>query len=332
MNLFFVLPIVLIVLTLFVLGVKRLRLPSVLGLILGGLVLGMPPIKTLIIEPHTEFIFFLGDAGLLCLMFLAGFESSWKKIYHEKKDSLAISFFAALTPFFLGFLLFKLLGFSTITAVVVGIGMSITAEATIADILLDMGQLKTKVGSAMMGAGIIDDVLGFLAFILLTYLLEIEGAGGCVFLLSVIGAFFLGILAGAFLEKENHVIQSIRKALMWIVVPFFFLSVGLHFEFSSLVISPLFLFLIIVVALVGKIGGSLLAKSFTDLSWKQLHLIGWAMNSRGAIEMALALIALRAGLLSSELYSGLVIMALVTTLVFPLVMNRMIRKDPQIME
>ena len=331
MNLFLVLPILLIVLALFVLGVQKLKLPGVIGLILGGLVLGLPPVKEVLVEPHTELIFFLGDIGLLCLMFLAGFESSWKKIYHEKKDSLAISLFAALTPFVLGFVIFKVLGFSFITATVVGIGMSITAEATIAEILLETGKLKTRVGSAMMGAGIIDDIFGFLAFIFLTYLLGIQDPGGYVFLLVVIAVFFLGIGVRTFAKKENHLVQSIRKALMWLVVPFFFLSVGLHFDIGSLAISPLPLLLIVGVALVGKIGGSLLAKPFTDLSWKQLHLIGWAMNSRGAIEMALALIAFRVGLLSSEMYSGLIIMALVTTLIFPFVMNYLMKKDPKIM-
>ncbi len=332
MNLAIVLLSLLTLSALFVFIVERLKLPGVIGLILGGLFIGIPMVKDLIVGPHTEFVFALGDIGLLCLMFLAGFESSWKKICHEKKDSLAISTCAALTPFVLGFVVFKAFGFSSITALVVGIGMSITAEATIADMLLEMKKLKTKVGSAMMGAGIIDDVFGFLAFIGLMYLMGNREVSGYTFLIAVIAVFFVGIFVRVHLKKEHPFIQVLEKLLKWLVIPFFFISVGLNFDMNSLVVSTFPILLIIMIALVGKIGGSLLAKPFTDLSWRQLHLIGWAMNSRGAMGMALVLIAYNEGLLSVEIYSGLVIMALVTTLVFPFVINRILHHHPRVME
>ncbi len=315
----------------FVFVVQKLKFSGVVGLILGGLFFGIPMIKSSLVEPHTEFVFFLGDIGLLCLMFLAGFESSWKKIYHEKKDSFAISSLAAITPFLFSFVVFKSLGFSTLVAVIIGISMSITAEATIADILLNMNKLKTKVGSAMMGAGIIDDLLGFIAFMILAHLFGEMAPKEYLFLLAVIVIFFLGISVRTYLHREHPFLKVLEKILMWLIVPFFFISVGLHFDMGVLIINPLILLLIIVVAIIGKIGGTFLAKPFTDLNWKQLHLIGWAMNSRGALEMALVLIAFRAGLLSTEIYSALIIMALVTTLMFPLIINQMIRRDPKIM-
>ena len=55
------------------------------------------------------------------------------------------------------------------------------------------------------------------------------------------------------------------------------------------------------------------------------------MNSRGAVELAIALIAFRSGLIPTELYSSLVIMALFTTLLFPFIIIRMIKKDSRIM-
>jgi hypothetical protein len=56
------------------------------------------------------------------------------------------------------------------------------------------------------------------------------------------------------------------------------------------------------------------------------------MNSRGALELALALVAFRTGLIHVKLYSALIVMALVTTLVFPFVVTGMIRRDPSIMD
>ncbi|MCF7831198.1 cation:proton antiporter [Candidatus Gracilibacteria bacterium] len=331
MSLIFTLFLLLGISALFVFVIQKLNFSGVVGLILGGLFFGIPMIKNSVVEPHTEFVFFLGDIGLLCLMFLAGFESSWHKIYHEKKDSLAISSFAAITPFVLCFIIFKALGFSTMVAVVIGISMSITAEATIAEILLNMNKLKTKVGSAMMGAGIIDDIFGFLAFMILAHLFGGMAPKEYLFLLAVIVIFFLGICVRTYLHKKHPFIKVLEKILMWLIVPFFFISIGLNFDLLTLVVNPLTLLLILAVALLGKIGGTLLAKPCTDLNWKQLFLIGWAMNSRGALEMALVLIAFRVGLLSTEIYSALIIMALVTTLMFPLVINQMIRKNPKIM-
>ena len=85
-------------------------------------------------------------------------------------------------------------------------------------------------------------------------------------------------------------------------------------------------------AISGKLIGSFLAKPFMDFSWKQLHLIGWSMNSRGAVGLALALIAFRSGLIPTDLYSSLIIMAMVSDLVFAIIVTRMIKKDKKIMD
>ncbi len=53
------------------------------------------------------------------------------------------------------------------------------------------------------------------------------------------------------------------------------------------------------------------------------------MSSRGAVELVIALLALRHGLITEEIFSALVVMAIITTLVFPFVLQREIRKDPQ---
>jgi len=72
--------------------------------------------------------------------------------------------------------------------------------------------------------------------------------------------------------------------------------------------------------------GTLITYPFLDFTFRQLYLIGWAMNSRGAIEIALALIAFKEGLIPVDVYSSLIIMALVTTFTFPFIITRMIKK------
>ena len=70
---------------------------------------------------------------------------------------------------------------------------------------------------------------------------------------------------------------------------------------------------------------------FSTLSLKQLYYVGWAMNSRGAAEMVIALIAKQFGLISSEIFSAIVIMTIVTTFTFPFVLARGIKKNPELM-
>ena len=310
---------------------KKIKIPVVVALIFAGLMLGIPLVKNYLIEPNTKIIFSLGDIGLLFLMFLAGLESSWMIIYKEKRDAVFIAIFAALVPFILGFIVFYLLGFSVLVSAIIGICMSITAEATKARVLLELNKLKTRVGSALMGAGIIDDIIGLCLFILITYLAKQVYLKEDFLITGSIAAFFIGILVERRLGRKNKLLNSIKKLLLIFIIPFFFISMGLNFNISSLILNPKLLIIIILIAITGKLIGTVLTKPFTKFKFKQLYLIGWAMNSRGAVELAIALIAFRSSLIPVEIYSALVIMALLTTFIFQFIITSMIKKNPDIM-
>lgn len=331
MNIIITLVILLLIFYLTTLLAKKIKLPVVVALIISGLILGFPIIKKVIIGPNEQFIFNLGDLALLCLMFLAGLESSWKSIHREEKDAFFIALFSSSVSFLLGFVVFMLLGFSLLISLIVGICMSITAEATRARVLLELKKLRTKVGAAMMGAGIIDDIFGLTLFVLVTSLLGVSYLKENLLIIGAIVFFFIGILIEKHIGRSHSLIKNIEKAMLILIIPFFFVSMGIHFDISSLLINPFIILIIIAVAIIGKLVGAFLVKPFTKFNWRQLHLIGWGMNSRGAIELALALIAFRNNLIPIEIYSGLVIMAIITTLIFPFVIIRMIKKDPKLM-
>ena len=330
MELILTLLILLSISFLFTTLARLMKIPSVIALILSGLLLGFPIFKQIIIFPNSEIIFGLGDAALVALMFLAGLESSWQVIYHERKDALYIALFASLIPFLLGFGAFLYFGFSIIISFVVGLCMAITAEATKAKVLLELRKLKSKVGSTMIGAGIIDDVLGLLIFAIITFIFGSTEYKEQVLIVLAIISFFIGLLVQGF-AREHHITKKIEFSLNYFIIPFFFIAMGLHFELSSLIVSPLILFSIVIIAMIGKLWGTLLAKPFVDFNWKQLYLIGWGMNSRGAVELAMAMIAFRSSIIDESLYSALVIMALVTTLMFPFVITKMVHKNKHIM-
>lgn len=309
---------------------KKIKLPNMILLIIFGIFLNMPGIKE-IIQPESALLTNIGEIGLIALMFLAGLESSWSKLQKEEKDSFFIAIFSSITPFILGVIVFVAIGLSVETALIIGICMSITAEASKARVLIELKKIKTKVGSAMMGAGVIDDVLGITLFIIVTYVFGAVNVMEYLILTSAVLAFIIGIISQGYLGRNNKAVTTTEHIVLWTMVPFFFVSIGTHLNLNKIIIDPTLTGLMILIGILGKLIGAQLTKKFTKFTRKQLYLIGWAMNSRGAIEMALALIAFKAGIIQPEIYSGLILMAIITTLIFPVIIASMIRKNKRIM-
>jgi len=332
MHIIITLMICIVISFLFTKFAKKLKLSAVIGLIIAGIVMGSP-LLALFIEPNTGVILDLGSLGLIFLMFLAGMEVSFDMLKKEEKDSLIVGSLATIVPFLMGFVAFLFLGFSFFTSLTVGICMSITAEATTSLVLLELNKLKTRIGSLMLESGIIDDILGISLFVLVVYLFTGNFTTGEVItlVLSVAG-FGIGIIVNKFLGREHEKINYLENFLMIFVIPFFFISLGVYFSLKSLTLNPLLLIIIVVIAMTGKIAGVMLAGPLIKLPLNKLYIVGWGMNSRGAVGLAVAFIALKIGLLGSTLYSGLVFMTLITTLIFPFIIRRMVEKYPDIME
>lgn len=149
---------------------------------------------------------------------------------------------------------------------------------------------------------------------------------------AIIGGFLLQISMRNIRPQHKEDMIRVTKILtLAFVVPFFFTHIGLEFSIETLFVNMPLLIGTIIIAFVGKILGTLMVKPFSTLSFKQLYYVGWAMNSRGAAELVIALLALQFGLISLEIFSALVIMAIITTFTFPIVLARGIRKNPGLM-
>lgn len=134
----------------------------------------------------------------------------------------------------------------------------------------------------------------------------------------IIGAF----LAGLFIREEiidKTTFKKIEDRIYGLsysfLGPIFFTSLAFHLDFSAIYTQPIFLVVILVIAVLGKIiggGGAALLQKI-----KPMHalIIGLAMNARGAVELVIASIGLQKGIINEEIFSILVIMAFVTTLV-----------------
>lgn len=153
----------------------------------------------------------------------------------------------------------------------------------------------------------------------------------------LIGAIIAGFLLQLSMKKmgrrsEKEVVNTTRLITLAFVVPFFFANIGLNFEISLLLENPMLTIVAVLTAVGGAIMGALFTKPFSSLSFRQLYIVGWAMSSKGSVEMVIALLARRYGLLPPEIFSALVAMAIITTLAFPFVLKREIEKNRSIMD
>jgi len=150
---------------------------------------------------------------------------------------------------------------------------------------------------------------------------------------AIIGGFLLQIsLKGISKRHKRELINVIKLIALGFIVPFFFVNVGLTFDLSTLFSNTPIIVATILIAFFGKMIGTLIIKPVSTLNWKQLYYTGWAMNSRGAAELVIALIAMQYGLIPLELFSALVAMSIVTTLIFPPVLARGIKRNPGLMD
>lgn len=128
-------------------------------------------------------------------------------------------------------------------------------------------------------------------------------------------------------ERVKNRVSGITTGFL---APVFFASIGMRLDLSAVGTIPLFLILLVVAAVLGKMLGAGLPALWMTRSWKEASIVGFGMNARGAVELIIADIALRQGLFSqpdpappiiASLFSAVVIMAVVTTLLTPIGMR-----------
>ena len=150
---------------------------------------------------------------------------------------------------------------------------------------------------------------------------------------AILGGFLLQLsMKGISRRHKRNLINEVRLVALGFIVPFFFANVGLRFDFDVFFVNIPFIAATVIVALIGKMVGTIIVKPVSSLSWKQLYYTGWAMNSRGAAELVIALIAVQYGLIPPVVYSSLVAMSLISTLIFPVILARGLKRNPGLMD
>ncbi len=143
----------------------------------------------------------------------------------------------------------------------------------------------------------------------------------------IIGAFFASMLLSKELVGVAH-FQEFEKTThgmaMGFLAPIFFAGIGLEFQFSSITDWGL-LFAIIGVSFLSKIVGGYIGGRFAGLRHRKALTLGIGLNARGIMELVIANIAYREGLIGVQIFSILVIMGVFTTINTPMLLKRSFR-------
>ena len=149
----------------------------------------------------------------------------------------------------------------------------------------------------------------FLTLIISSYATEIIGIH------ALFGAFMTGVIMPDITKFRNLFIEKVEDVSVILLLPLFFVFTGLRTEIG--LINDPYLWkitgFIILVAVVGKFFGSALAAKFVGQSWRDSLTIGALMNTRGLMELIVLNIGLDLKVLTPEVFTMMVIMALVTT-------------------
>lgn len=200
----FLLDLTLILLSTKLLGLltKKFNMPQVVGALLAGLVLG-PSVLGILKE--TTFIDQLSSLGVIVLMFSTGMETDLNELKKTGKASFIAAIFGVIIPLIGGFLVAMVFHEGTGTEVILkdvflGIILTATSVSITVETLKEMGKLSTRAGNTILGAALIDDILGIIALTIITSMAD-STVNITVVLLKIVAFFIFAGIVGFICRK-----------------------------------------------------------------------------------------------------------------------------------
>jgi Kef-type K+ transport system membrane component KefB/Trk K+ transport system NAD-binding subunit len=142
---------------------------------------------------------------------------------------------------------------------------------------------------------------------------------------AILGAFVGGLfIREGVLERDafRQTESDTNAAALGLLAPIFFVTAGFDVSLDVFQTDLALLVLVVVLATIGKIAGTALFYVASGHGWREGVVIGMGMNGRGAVEIVVAELALQQGLISQEVFSILVFMAIFTTATVPILLTR----------
>ncbi|MDX1622474.1 MAG: cation:proton antiporter [Gemmatimonadota bacterium] len=172
---------------------ERIGQPSVLGeliagVIVGGSVLGLVPVDPT--DPYGAIVHVMAEIGVAILLFEIGLETDLREMFHVGSSALTVAIVGIVLPFLFGWLFWEYYQQgATLTAIFVGATLTATSVGITARVLTDLGQISTGEARIIIGAAVIDDILGLLILAVVEGLAET----GSVSVLQIAELFALAV-------------------------------------------------------------------------------------------------------------------------------------------
>ena len=169
---------------------ERIGQPAVLGELLAGVLLGASVLDVVHHDDHV--IHLLAEIGVIVLLFEIGLETDLRRLIQVGAASSLTAVVGVVAPFGLGYLVAVWFGLDTLVAVVIGASLTATSVGITARVLSDLGRLQDPESQIVLGAAVIDDVIGLIILAVVSGM--IAGAGVSVGGVAQITALAFGFL------------------------------------------------------------------------------------------------------------------------------------------
>ena len=174
---------------------QRIKQPAVLGelaagVLLGGSVLGL-------LDPTDATVAALAELGVLILLFEIGLHTDVRSLMRVGRSAVTVGLVGVILPFAMGYGVATALGLASLPAIVCGAALTATSIGISARVLSDLDRLHTREGQIVLGAAVLDDVVGL---IILTIVAKLAlGATVTVFGVARVAAIAIGFVIAALL-------------------------------------------------------------------------------------------------------------------------------------
>jgi Kef-type K+ transport system membrane component KefB len=180
--------------------------PAVLGELVAGVVLGMSVLG--LVDPRQETLHLLAELGVIILLFMIGLETDLGRLLRVGAAATVVAVVGVVLPFGLGYAVCRLLGQPELVAIVAGASLTATSVGITARVLADLGRLQEPESQIVLGAAVIDDVIGLVILTVVTGVTQGQGA-------TVAGAARVTGLAFGFLLAAVVLGRWVVLPLMW---------------------------------------------------------------------------------------------------------------------
>ena len=177
----------------------RIGQPAVLGELVAGVVLGTSVLG--LVDSHNEVLHVLAEIGVLLLLFEIGLETDLAKLLQVGVSSTLVAVVGVVLPFALGYGAAHLVASTELVCVVAGATLTATSVGITARILSDLGRLHDPESQIILGAAVIDDVIGLVILAVVQKLTagnEVTPTGVALIVAKAFGFIAVALLVGRF--------------------------------------------------------------------------------------------------------------------------------------